>query len=487
MVVDQKAKEDTERVKAEVKEDMKDNEDRVTLSRLFQTRQSPTPSPNPTSTVSRSKPKETITKLFRRRWHSAPPRIRKKQKVVVHHAQTCKSYKQKRSIIDRLFASGKANPTSAMERAREVRMNLEPEFPSFVKVMLRSHVTNGFWLGLPAKFCLSNLPKQDTTIALVDENGQETPAKYLAQRVGLSGGWRGFSIAHKLVEGDVLIFQLVTVTKFKVYIIRENDLTEVDGALGLLNLDGRARKMDSADEDPPPFLPVHAEKRQKTNHPISISHLGMPSGEKSENDGQEVGPEVLETGIRFSGANVEFKDVNNFEDFNIVVNDLIINSELPEHVRKNYYQLCCSQKAFLHDNLLEGINCLLSSGVISETVNIADAIRACKLTTASKDDLMKWDKSLQAFEYLGMNVGFLRSRLNCLVDLAFGSEEAVALRRYKEGMVAQSQLEENIRNLEVKLVQLKETHKRYEDEIKSLKVQTEMLEIKFQEKVNSPW
>lgn len=35
-------------------------------------------------------------------------------------------------------------------------------------------------------------------------------------KTGLSGGWRGFSIAHKLLEGDALVFQLIKPCKFKV-------------------------------------------------------------------------------------------------------------------------------------------------------------------------------------------------------------------------------------------------------------------------------
>lgn len=33
-----------------------------------------------------------------------------------------------------------------MEKAEEVQANLSPRFPSFVKLMLKSHVSGGFWL-----------------------------------------------------------------------------------------------------------------------------------------------------------------------------------------------------------------------------------------------------------------------------------------------------------------------------------------------------
>lgn len=53
-------------------------------------------------------------------------------------------------------------------------------------------------------------------ITLVDEDGQESLTKYLAEKTGLSGGWRGFAIDHRLVDGDALVFQLIKPTEFKV-------------------------------------------------------------------------------------------------------------------------------------------------------------------------------------------------------------------------------------------------------------------------------
>ena len=71
---------------------------------------------------------------------------------------------------------------------------------------------------LPKKFRDLHLPKHDATMVLEDENGKVSESKYLARKVGLSGGWRGFSIAHELAEGDVLVFHLVSPFKFKVII-----------------------------------------------------------------------------------------------------------------------------------------------------------------------------------------------------------------------------------------------------------------------------
>lgn len=61
------------------------------------------------------------------------------------------------------------------------------------------------------------MPKHDETVVLVDEDDQEFSTKYLVHKFGLSAGWRGFSISHKLLEGDALVFQLIKNWKFKVY------------------------------------------------------------------------------------------------------------------------------------------------------------------------------------------------------------------------------------------------------------------------------
>lgn len=46
-----------------------------------------------------------------------------------------------------------------MERAKEIQENLDPNFPSFIKLMLRSHVTKGFLDG-----------KCQITVTVVDMN-----------------------------------------------------------------------------------------------------------------------------------------------------------------------------------------------------------------------------------------------------------------------------------------------------------------------------
>ncbi|OUZ99172.1 B3 DNA binding domain [Macleaya cordata] len=395
-----------------------------------------------------------------------------------------KSTRKRRTLIE----TDKVN-LSARERAEEIQSCLDPKFPSFVKLMVPSHVSGCFWLGLPSQFCYSNLPKEIVAFTLLDENGEEYTIKYLPEKCGLSGGWKGFAIAHKLVAGDALVFQLVKVTKFKVYIVRTYGSAEVDGALGLLKLDARAKGSDPGKIMKTTKKPVI--KRVKF-HPSVVFH-GDDSPQLSGSDQPEtqsaevINSEVLE-GIRFSGSVVEFQDIKNLESFNITVNGLIIDSEISEHVRTKYYELCCSQSSLLHEQLVQGLNCKLVAGLISETVTIADAVRTCKLST-SRDEFAIWVNNLRAFKQLGMNVDFLLSRLEQLVNMAFESEQAVDLKRYREAMIGRARVEEEMRTLDKKLVELKDASKRFEKEIKSLnlKVNAEKYELKFQAEVDAPW
>ncbi|KAL4355099.1 hypothetical protein GQ457_06G040390 [Hibiscus cannabinus] len=386
----------------------------------------------------------------------------------------------------------------AMICAEEVQSNLEPEFPSFAKSLVRSHVGSCFWMGLPGVFCKMHLPRKDTTITLEDEGGHRYCVKYYADKTGLSAGWRQFCGANNLLEGDVLVFQLVEPTKFKIYIIRANDLNELDGALGLLNLDAHTKQSDADDAETGPTASKSTKrKRPKSSLPlVSVRkknnrsglqglacNIGQPA-EQSENDSEEVGSVVLE-GFKRAVPTIQFKDKTSFEN-NILVDGLVIDPELSEDIRNKYYQLCCSQNAFLHENIIQGISFKFKVGIISETVRIADAIRACKITT-SRDEFDSWDKTLKAFELLGINVGFLRTRLQRLVNLAFESEGAADTRRYFEAKTERAQTENEIRNLEAKLTELKHACKTFGSEIESLQSTAETNELRFEEEVKAPW
>ncbi|XP_052158241.1 B3 domain-containing protein Os06g0194400 [Oryza glaberrima] len=134
---------------------------------------------------------------------------------------------KRRDLSNRVYATEEQRDY-AINAAQELEEELGSDYPIFVKPMLQSHVTGGFWLSLPTHFSRKYLPKRDETIRLVDEEDDEFDTLYLANKRGLSGGWRGFSIAHKLVDGDCLVFQLIQRTKFKVYIIRASSYYETD-------------------------------------------------------------------------------------------------------------------------------------------------------------------------------------------------------------------------------------------------------------------
>lgn len=265
-----------------------------------------------------------------------------------------------------------------LQRAREVQVNLNPKFPCLVKYMLPSHVSGCFWLGLPQGFCKSYLLKQDEIMTLITDEGNEYPVKFLVEKTGLSGGWRGFSILYRLVKRDVVVFHLIKATTFKVYIVMQNELAEVDGALSLLGLDSRVEQTDPGkiiknskifQKQCPRSLPraILQENNRSISPTVSGLDLALPT-EQTVKDSDKIDSEV-ELGMKFLTSAVElkeeFKDVKDAESFTITVNGLNIDRQIPRYVKTKYYELCHSQNSFLHDNLPKVINGRLSAGIIS--------------------------------------------------------------------------------------------------------------------------
>ncbi|CAA0840948.1 B3 domain-containing protein [Striga hermonthica] len=391
---------------------------------------------------------------------------------------------------------GSSNPAQVKSptliRAEEVQMSLSNDHPSFLKVLVRSHVGSCFWMGLPVPFCKIHLPSKDTQIVLENENGEEFPIKYIAHKTGLSAGWRKFVAGNKLIEGDVLIFQLIEPCRIKVYVIRANDLTEVDGALSLLILDSKIKQDAEENMDVqtkkkrPKSLPLTVvQKKKDTEFPSLRPHVSGFAEEHSGNNSEEVASEVLE-GTKSNGSSIQFNDVKSFEDFRIIVNGVCLDPELPEDIRRAYYDLCCRKNAYLHDRVLPGLYSKLAAGMIVETISIADFIRGCKLTTPKKD-FEVGEKSLRSFELLGLNVGFLRSRLRRLLSLAHDSEGGMDVRTYFEAQKEKSELEDEIWKLETKLVELKELYGKCARDVENLQAKAESYQAKFQEEVDAPW
>ncbi|XP_077236986.1 B3 domain-containing protein Os05g0481400-like isoform X2 [Tasmannia lanceolata] len=116
----------------------------------------------------------------------------------------------------------------AIKCAEKVQSNLKSGNPSFIKSMVRSHVSSCFWLGLPSTFCKDHLPPHELKMVLEDENGSEYDAIYIGSRAGMSGGWRGFSMDHGLDDGDALVFELTEPERFKIYIVKASECSNQD-------------------------------------------------------------------------------------------------------------------------------------------------------------------------------------------------------------------------------------------------------------------
>ncbi|XP_021739549.1 B3 domain-containing protein At3g19184-like [Chenopodium quinoa] len=103
----------------------------------------------------------------------------------------------------------------AIQRAQELELRLGSQHPTFVKALLQAHVVGN--LNLPTAFCKTHLLNYDGMLTLVDEDGKKCQTKFHLRYNGLGSGWRGFSIDHHLVDGDVLVFQLIEPTTLKFF------------------------------------------------------------------------------------------------------------------------------------------------------------------------------------------------------------------------------------------------------------------------------
>ncbi|KAI3503095.1 hypothetical protein L1887_31531 [Cichorium endivia] len=364
--------------------------------------------------------------------HSPP-----KPNVVVHNPSSNSMSSPKENSATKCSKSP-VEKSPAMIRAEEIQSTLGTKHPSCIRLIVKSHIGSGYWMGMPQPFSKMFLPKTDSDMAIEDENGEIHHLKYIANKNGLSAGWKKFANDHKLLEGDVLIFHLVEPFKFKVYIIRANDINKVPD----LETD----------------TPSQTTKKRK----------------------QEIVSEVLE------GSRPSKPELKTLQDFHIMVKGQCIDSELPEDVRMGYYKLCISRKELLHDNLPEGLYDKLVAGMIGETVNIANEIKNCKLTVTT-EEFNVWDNSLKSFEILGMKVGFLRDRIGKLCKIVLESECRFDIQRFNEAKNEKKQIEDEIDDVAKKLVGLKERCGKLDGIVGGLKEKVGRHEVKFLEEVDAPW
>ncbi|KAF6169137.1 hypothetical protein GIB67_038634 [Kingdonia uniflora] len=289
--------------------------------------------------------------------------------------------------------------------------------------MFPSNVSGSFWLALLSKLCASHLPKNDIMITLVDVKDEEYTVKYIVKALAVSAGWRIFVVAHKLTEGDALVFQLVEDVKFKVYIIRTDGSSGDNEGSGLCFLNVKAKQSAPCKRTKRLSTLEKAErKRRKT----SLSTNFGPEEEKPKISRRDAGLEVSRGTILRANLDTEC--------ILTAVDGLKQNSKLSEHICPKNSDLCCSQKDFLHKNLPQG-NHELVDGIISETVMMADRIKACNLSTTSVE-FDAWEKCLKEHD----------------------SKER------KEALAQQARMSGEIKTLEAKLVDLNDAAEKLDTE-----------------------
>ncbi|MCL7044372.1 hypothetical protein MKW94_025931, partial [Papaver nudicaule] len=222
-----------------------------------------------------------------------------------------------------------------------------------------------------------------------------------------------------------------------------------------------------------------AAKRSPAKN-LTESHPSIPFPDQNTNleqpeDNSNI--EVMDANsmedVRLTEPVAGVQEFTNFNSFTIIVNDMLMDPIISEDIRTKYYELCRSQKAYLHKHLTEGLNCKIVAEIISDIVNIADAIRASKLSTP-KDTFEALKKSLLVYKHLGMSVEFLLSRVG--IALAFD---------YNGAVLEENRLKEEITAHEAKILELTNDLIKLQRALATSKGNREKQELAFM--VNSPW
>ncbi|KNA10957.1 hypothetical protein SOVF_139420 [Spinacia oleracea] len=398
--------------------------------------------------------------------------------------------------------------------AKNIQSELDFEHPVTVKWLMKGNISRGGTLALPAPYCRAHLPVIVTNMVLETETGEQYTTKYLPQSCRLSAGWFRFVTKMRLEEGDAVVLHLIEAAKFKVYIIRAN-AKEVNLPNHLLDLLSHVKQS----------IPCKADSRQLIVYTRKVDRIEQQLRWKSARLKSRNGE-----GSILVGQGVLFSNITSFEEFKAVMNKLIQNHQLPHYALHDYYQLCCNQNAFLHAHLFRGFNPRLNNQIIAgaitriilDTVNIANELSTCKLSTfLQKYEL--WDQSLKTYEAYGMNVSFILARLQHLKNLAVSSEGATDRSRYEEACHENERAKGEVRKLDLILAKLQtlelklgeETYRQgyslakcvkaeigslevliqelgeflsqYDAHIQELKLKVKAHEYKFHEKVSTPW
>ncbi|XP_073126630.1 B3 domain-containing protein Os01g0234100-like isoform X2 [Henckelia pumila] len=412
-------------------------------------------------------------------WRSSrsKKRLHEDEHMGFNHKKKGKDRDLSRPVMCNEAKVNSASCVCALARAEKFQANLSPEFPSCVKVVTQLQVSLGKdrFLVLPRKFCHQHLPNDKDTVLFVDETEKEFIIGYKSYNRRFRVGWKCFSTANRLLVGDVLVFHLIEHCKFKVYIVRSCRPTKkpkvedvLTGTEDAINCMGEKQDLfgDGSDiED--------ITERLKFDNVPATSRDNISSN--------------VFGSIRFSASVLKFQNVTRFDAFKIYVDGLILDAELPVDAKRTYYELCCSQKMFLHGRVT-GLSRLLVTGMISETCNIADAIQSMSIA-ASLHNLESWDNTLKAFEDLGMNVGFLRARIDKLIKISRKYQTINKSNSAKSAQVEEKKRSLNDKSLALDALQkcisaLKESIKSLEAEIDGAK---EGLGFEFCKIAAAPW
>ncbi|GLJ36278.1 hypothetical protein SUGI_0728350 [Cryptomeria japonica] len=150
-----------------------------------------------------------------RQWKSSPAGKKSQTAKSVGIETKEKSYQGSYYVSCRRHVS-EAERNKALKAAN----SFTSDKPFSLIIMKPSQVYQGFWLGI-SKACRANLQLPTTKkieVTLVDPNHKEWSVQYLGNdNPGMSGGWKSFSLANNLEEGDICVFERVdnNINKFK--------------------------------------------------------------------------------------------------------------------------------------------------------------------------------------------------------------------------------------------------------------------------------
>ncbi|KAL8097217.1 hypothetical protein AgCh_030366 [Apium graveolens] len=212
------------------------------------------------------------------------------------------------------------------------------QLPSTVTVVMRRGFVDGrYLLGLPRSFCESHLPDYDDKVVLVCEDNREYITEFSASKCALGGhGWKELAGAKNLVHGDAIVLEKIMPLKLKVCI----------------------RKGPSS---LPTSLPAHHEGSSAYPGVLQEPSKDIESGsrpnvvDKTASSHQLAtcdNPSLQANNTRIvcpTNSGTNFFAYSNFKR-DLCASDIFM--KLEEETVIKYFELCCSQKIYLHSNLV---------------------------------------------------------------------------------------------------------------------------------------